>query len=58
MTVGFRNFDAFHVACAELANADVLVTTDDRFLALGSRHAGLLGVRVVDVVTLAREVFQ
>lgn len=57
MTLGFRNFDAFHVASAELANVDVFTTTDDRLLALGKRHAGLLAVRVVDVVTLAREVF-
>jgi hypothetical protein len=52
MTLGFRNFDAFHIACAELANADVFATTDDRLLALGSRHARLLAVRI-----LAREVF-
>lgn len=58
MTHGFRNFDAFHVACAELANADVFATTDDRLLALGKRHAELLALRVVDVVTLAREVFR
>jgi hypothetical protein len=35
----------------------VFATTDDRLLALGSRHARLLAVRIVDVVTLAREVF-
>jgi hypothetical protein len=29
----------------------------DRLLGLGKRHATLLGVRVLDVVTLAREVF-
>jgi predicted nucleic acid-binding protein len=58
MTVGLRNFDAFHVACAEFANADVCATTDDRLLDFGKRHAGLLGVRVIDVVTLAREVVQ
>jgi predicted nucleic acid-binding protein len=58
MTVGLRNFDAFHVACAEFANADVFATTDDRLLDFGKRHAGLLGVRVIDVVTLAREVVQ
>ena len=58
MTLGLRNFDAFHVACAEFANADVFATTDERLLALSRRHAGLLGVRVVDVVTLAQEVFQ
>ena len=58
MNLGFRNFDAFHVACAELAAADVVATTDDRLLAFGRRHAGLLRVRVVDVVTLAQEVFR
>jgi hypothetical protein len=58
MVLGFRNFDAFHVAYAEMAHADVFVTTDDRLLALGTRHAGVLGVRVVDVVTLVREVFR
>lgn len=57
MSLGFRNFDAFHVACAELARADVLATTDDRLLALSRRHADVLTVRVVDVVALAREVF-
>lgn len=56
VVLGLRNFDAFHVACAELAGAEVFATTDDRLLALGSRHAKLLRVRVVDVVTLAREV--
>ena len=58
MTLGLRNFDAFHVACAEFANVDVFATTDDRLLDFGKRHAGLLGVRVIDVVTLAREVVQ
>jgi predicted nucleic acid-binding protein len=57
MTLGLRNFDAFHVACAELGGADVFATTDDRLLALGHRHANLLRVRVIDVVTLVREVF-
>ena len=56
MMLGFRNFDALHIACAELASADVFATTDDRLLGLSGRHAGLLRVRVVDVVTLTREV--
>lgn len=58
MALGFRNFDAFHLASAELANADVFATTDDRIVALGRRHTRLLGVRVVDVVSLALEVFR
>jgi hypothetical protein len=56
MALGFRNFDALHIAWAEFAEADVFVTTDDRLLGLGDRHATLLRVRVVHVVTLAREV--
>jgi predicted nucleic acid-binding protein len=58
MTLGLRNFDAFHVACAEFANADVFATTDDRLLTLAKQHAAALRVRVLDVFTLAREVFQ
>ena len=56
MALGFRNFDALHVGCAEFAGVDVFVTTDDRLLSLANRHATLLRVRAVDVVTLAREV--
>jgi hypothetical protein len=56
LVLGFRNFDALHVACAEFAGADVFATTDDQLLSFANRHATLLRVRVVDVVTLAREV--
>jgi predicted nucleic acid-binding protein len=57
MALGFRNFDALHVASAEATHADVFATTDDRLLTLSGRHAARLRVRVVDVVSLAREVF-
>jgi hypothetical protein len=56
MTLGFQNFDALHVACAEFAGANVFATTDDRLLSLANRHATLLRIRVLDVVTLVREV--
>jgi len=56
ISLGFRNFDAFHVASAELAKADVFATTDDRLLALANRHGEHLEIRITDVVTLAREV--
>jgi hypothetical protein len=56
MALGFRNFDALHIACAEFAEADVFVTTDDRLLGLGDRHATALRVRIADVITLAWEV--
>jgi len=30
--VGFGAYDALHIACAEAAHADVLLTTDDNFI--------------------------
>lgn len=57
IALGFRNFDALHVASAEAAGADVFATTDDRLLALGTRLSAEVRVRFIDVVSLAREVF-
>jgi predicted nucleic acid-binding protein len=44
--IGFKDFDAFHIACAEAGKADILLTTDDRMLRLAARHQKLLKVRV------------
>lgn len=43
---GFARFDALHVAAAERGRADVLLTTDDRFVRRAARHAGAIGVPV------------
>ena len=56
MALGFKNFDAMHVASAESCAAEVLCTCDDQFLAAGGRHAADLKVRVVNPIDLAREV--
>ena len=55
--VGFRNFDALHLASAELARADVFVTCDDRLLAAASRNEKQLSLstRVVNPITLVGE---
>ena len=45
---GFSGIDALHLACAESAGADVLLTTDDRLLRLASRHEKVLRVRVAN----------
>ncbi|MEH1934680.1 MAG: PIN domain-containing protein [Nostoc sp.] len=44
--LGFKNYDALHIACAEVGNADILLTTDDRMLRLATRCRNLLQVRV------------
>ncbi len=54
--LGFHFFDALHIACAEAAGADVLLTTDDRFLRLASRLGKQLTVRVVDPVNWLMEI--
>ena len=39
-------FDALHIACAERAAVDVLLTTDDRLRRRAQREASKLAVRV------------
>jgi predicted nucleic acid-binding protein len=44
--LGFKAFDALHIACAERASVDVLLTTDDRLWRRAQRETGKLAVRV------------
>jgi len=53
---GFRPLDAAHLACAEVSGADVLLTTDDRFIRRASRLARKLRVRVANPVVWLRKV--
>jgi predicted nucleic acid-binding protein len=53
--LGFRPFDALHVACAEGGGAAVLLTTDDRFLRAARRSATLLRTRVENPLTWLQE---
>jgi len=46
--LGFHFFDALHIACAESAGADVLLTTDDRLLRLALRVRTRLTVKVAN----------
>jgi len=55
MALGFKNFDALHVASAEALGASALGTCDDRFLAAGRRQAAILKVRIANPIDLARE---
>lgn len=56
MSLGFKNFDAFHLASAEAGLAEVFATCDDRLQAAANRHSVHLKVRVVNPVNLVREV--
>jgi len=44
--LGFGAFDALHIACAESARADVLLTTDDRLRSRTARLQDRLAIQV------------
>ncbi len=35
----FKAYDALHIACAEVGNADILLTTDDRLMCKAAMHS-------------------
>lgn len=49
--LGFKWFDALHLACAESSNADIFLTTDDRLLRRAKRFSSNLRVRVENPYT-------
>jgi predicted nucleic acid-binding protein len=51
----FKSFDALHIACAERAGADVLLTTDDSLLQKALQQADALRVRLENPVTWLME---
>ncbi len=53
--MGFKEFDAYHIAAAETAGCDCLVTCDDKLLSVARRNAAIIGVRVTDPVGLVSE---
>ena len=53
--VGFKPFDAMHIACAERGNVDIFLTTDDKLLKLADRSKGILNVKVSNPLTWLTE---
>jgi predicted nucleic acid-binding protein len=54
--MGFRTYDALHLACAEQSGVDVFLTTDDRVIRTATRYAEKLQVRVVNPLDWLMEV--
>jgi len=55
--MGFRSFDALHIACAE-RSADVMLTTDDKLLKRAIRSKDRLNVKIDNPVRWLMEVFE
>jgi len=49
--LGFGLYDSFHIACAETAKVDVLLTTDDRLLKKAIKYSYFLKIKVDNPVT-------
>ena len=56
--LGFGLYDSFHIACAEKATADVLLTTDDRLLKKANNYQELLLVKLSNPVNWLMTIFQ
>ena len=54
----FGLYDSFHIACAEVARVDVLLTTDDRLLNRVTRYIDHLNVAISNPVIWLMSVFQ
>jgi predicted nucleic acid-binding protein len=44
--IGFKSFDAFHIACAEKGQADALLTKDDHLLKKAASQGQTVKVRI------------
>ena len=55
-TLGFKAADAVHVAAAERAKADVLLSCDDRLCRRAKRHKQALRVKVANPVDWLKEI--
>lgn len=53
--LGYGPFDALHLAAAEAAEADVLLTTDDRLLKRTARKLGNPRIRVENPLSWSKE---
>jgi predicted nucleic acid-binding protein len=54
--LGLKTYDALHVACAEQAQVEVMLTTDDRLVRAAARNADTLKVPVKNPLSWLQEV--
>ncbi len=56
--VGLKAWDALHVACAEKAKADILLTTDDLFLSKAAHNKKMLKLKIENPLRWIMEVLK
>ena len=53
--LGFKSFDAMHIACAERSTADVLLTTDDKLLKKADKERDNLKIKIANPLSWLME---
>lgn len=56
--IGFKSFDALHVACAEKGKADIFLTTDEGLFKKAVQNKGNLKIQVANPVIWLMEEFE
>ena len=56
--MGFKTYDALHIACAEDGQADIFLSTDDKLLKLGAQYAKKLKVHIQNPLRWFEEVMK
>jgi len=54
--LGFKSFDAIHIACSESENADVFLTTDDKLLENAKREKDHLNIQIANPLSWLTEI--
>jgi predicted nucleic acid-binding protein len=58
MRLGLKKLDALHIACAEKAKAEILLTTDDNLLSKAAKNRRMLKVMVENPLRWVMEVIK
>lgn len=53
--IGFKSYDALHLACAKKAGVDVFLSTDDQLVKKATQHRAATGVTVSNPLTWLQE---
>lgn len=54
--IGFKSYDALHLACAEKAGVDILLSTDDKLIKKAAQCDNILTITVDNPLTWLQEV--
>jgi predicted nucleic acid-binding protein len=54
--LGFKSFDAMHIACSESENVDVFLTTDDKLLKNAKREKEHLNIQIAKPLSWLTEI--